>query len=127
MTSVDSNPPPPSARRSSISDPHASSHVRFHDRYHRTALGLAAQLLDRRPARSSGYLVRHREHQLLRDHDARPLRADAVREAQAARAAVLPELDGALVQPRDSVSEADRESAEPFSGRVERQTGYDRD
>ena len=37
----------------------------------------------------------HREHQLLRDHRARPLRADALRTPAGRGAAVLPEPDGA--------------------------------
>src|ERR1700755_2223826 len=112
MTSVASNPRRSSARRSSISDSAPSAHVSFHDRYYRTAVGLAAELLDRCLARFARHSVRHREHQLFRDHDARALRADAVREAPAARAALLPQPDGASVQSWDSMPETDRESAE---------------
>ena len=56
---------------------------------------------------------RHREHQLLRHHHARPLRAHAVRAPAARRPAVLPRPDGAPRAPRHPLPGADRRPRRP--------------
>ena len=84
------------------------------------------QLLDRRADGPAGHPLRDREHQLLRHHQPRQVRADPVREAGARRAALLPGPDGSPVQPRHSLSQAHRQSAQRVPRRAERQARYHR-
>ena len=78
--------------------------------------------LQRRHAhRPAGHLRGHREHQLLRLHDRRPLRPDAVREAHRGRASVLSRPDGAPRRPRHPERAAAARPLGQPPGRAERQ------
>ena len=70
---------------------------------------------------------RHREHELLRDDDEGPLRADALRAPARRRAAVLPQPDGASRARRRRMSRADPRPDGRVLQHAQRQAGEPRD
>ena len=85
----------PEVTRSGAPSRAAMPDVGLHARYCRGTGSLARALCGRRARLASADRHGHREHELFRDDDEGPLRADALRAPARRRAAVLPQPDGA--------------------------------